>query len=96
MVGRDVFRASRTNQERHGVVLAFRANIDHVVPWKLGGKSDDSNLVTACWSCNYGKAQYTLDQIGLDDPRDRKPKMLIDGWDGLTSFIRADRREQAE
>src|ERR1043166_2490335 len=37
-VGRDVFRSTGTNVERHGIVLAFRANADHVIPWKLGGR----------------------------------------------------------
>jgi 5-methylcytosine-specific restriction endonuclease McrA len=68
------------------VVLAFRANVDHVVPWTLGGRTDMENLVSACWCCNYGKSSYTLEQIGLDDPRLR-PTPESDGWDGLTSSL---------
>lgn len=85
-VGNDDFRATGTNMERHGIVLAFRANADHVVPWTLGGRTDMANIVSACWSCNFGKSSYTLEQLGLGDPRDR-PIPISDGWNGLTSFI---------
>jgi hypothetical protein len=34
----------------------------------LGGRTDESNLVTSCWSCNYGKANYTVEQIGISNP----------------------------
>src|ERR1017187_8592047 len=85
-VGQDAFRATGTNLERHGIVLAFRANADHVVPWTLGARTDMTNLVSACWSCNFGKSSYTLEQIGVDDPRDR-PIPASDGWDGLMSLL---------
>jgi 5-methylcytosine-specific restriction endonuclease McrA len=88
VVGRDAFRATGTNLERHGVVLAFRANADHVVPWTLGGRTDLDNLVSACWGCNFGKSNYTLDQIGVEDPRSR-PIPCADGWDGLVSYLPA-------
>lgn len=84
-VGLDFFRATGTNSERHGIVLAFRANADHVVPWIHGGRTSPENLVTSCWSCNYGKSGYTLEEIGIDDPREKKitnPK-----WQGLTEYI---------
>jgi 5-methylcytosine-specific restriction endonuclease McrA len=86
-VGREVFPITkvRKNKDRHGVMLAFCANADHVLPWKLGGATDKANLVTACWSCNYGKSDFTLDQLGLDDPRGRPPNS--DDWDGLTSLF---------
>ncbi|PSL16782.1 5-methylcytosine-specific restriction endonuclease McrA [Marinobacterium halophilum] len=83
-VGSEVFRVTGTNAQRHGVVLAFRANVDHVVPWNLGGRTVPENLVTACWACNYGKSGYTLEQIGLEDPRAYPPE--VDNWDGLTSL----------
>jgi 5-methylcytosine-specific restriction endonuclease McrA len=49
----------------------FVATLDHVVPLSLGGRTNESNLVTCCWSCNYGKANYTVEQIGIDNPLDR-------------------------
>ena len=76
----------KTNEERHGVILAFSPIADHVVPWQLGGPTALDNLVTACWSCNYGKGKFTVQQLGLDDPRDRAPRSTAD-WDGLVSLI---------
>jgi len=69
MVGSENFRATGTNATRHGVRLAFRAALDHVEPWSRGGRTDSSNLVTCCGPCNYGKAEYTLAELGLRDPR---------------------------
>lgn len=85
LVGVDLFRATGTNGERHGIVLAFRANADHVVPWNYGGQTSPENLVTSCWSCNYGKSGYTLEEIGISDPRDQK--LTNPGWQGLSEYI---------
>jgi hypothetical protein len=83
-VGKEFFKDTGTNAERHGVVLAFRANADHVVPWTLGGKTEPSNLVSSCWSCNYGKAGYTLEELDLVDPR--QTDVIKTEWDGLVSL----------
>lgn len=86
LLGKGVFDAtSRSNKARNGVKLAFSAALDHVVPHSRGGRTDPNNLVTACWACNYGKAEYTLTELGLDDPRDRQP--VIDEWQGLTDVL---------
>jgi len=82
-VGTENFRATgRTNEARHGIALVFRATIDHVVPVSAGGPTELANLVTACWSCNYGKAGASLESIGLTDPRKFAIKKL-EGWSGL-------------
>jgi len=69
LVGHESFRSSGTNEERHGTVFILRATADHVVPISQGGRTELSNLVTSCWSCNYGKSSFTLAEIGLQDPR---------------------------
>ena len=84
-VGLDFFRSTGTNGERHGVVLDFRANADHKVTWTHGGRTIPENLVTSCWSCNYGKAGYTLEEIGINDPREKK--LTNSKWQGLTEYI---------
>lgn len=71
MVGSDNFKATGTNKTRHGARMAFGATLDHVEPWSRGGRTDPSNLVTACWPCNYGKAEYSLAELGLQDPREK-------------------------
>lgn len=75
----------RTNLTRSGFYSIFVATLDHVLPWSLGGRTDESNLVTCCWSCNYGKANFTVEQIGIRnpfnakierDPKDRVTRLL--------------------
>lgn len=77
--------SATTDAERHGSLVAFRANFDHVVPASLEGETDVNNLVSCCWSCNYGKRGLTLHQVGLADPRLRQPSGYPD-WDGLTDI----------
>lgn len=68
-LGAEALPLGSTNATRSGFYLLFVATLDHVLPWSLGGRTDESNLVTCCWSCNYGKANYTVEQLGLNDPR---------------------------
>lgn len=70
-LGAETLPLGRTNATRSGFYLMFVATLDHVLPWSLGGRTDETNLVTSCWSCNYGKANFTLEQLGLNDPRSR-------------------------
>ena len=73
LLGEESFPLRGTNKGRSGYYLMFCATLDHVFPRSLGGATDEDNLVTCCWSCNYGKSNYTLEQIGLDNPLDRIP-----------------------
>jgi len=81
------FTFGRTNLTRHGAALISWAQIDHVVPYTRGGATDMSNLVTACCACNFGKSNYELAQIGVTDPRSRRPS--CSDWDGLVSLLPA-------
>lgn len=85
VIGMDFFRATGTNNERHGIVLAFRANADHIIPWIHGGRTNPENLITSCWSCNYGKSGYTLEELGIGDPH--KKKLASPAWQGLSEYI---------
>jgi hypothetical protein len=71
VVGDQALPLGRTNQTRSGFYLMFVATLDHVLPWSLGGRTDETNLVTCCWSCNYGKANYTVEQLGMTSPFQR-------------------------
>ncbi len=75
----------QTNAETHGAALIFTSVVDHVFPWNCGGQTSMDNLVTSCFACNYGKAGYTLEQLGMDDPFERPP--VRDGWEGLVDLI---------
>jgi HNH endonuclease len=93
VVGSTVFGTGKPNNDNHGGALLSWAQVDHVVPWNLGGVTDLSNLVTSCWACNYGKHNYALEQIAVMDPRTRMPVARRDGswyrWDGLMSLLPA-------
>jgi hypothetical protein len=84
-VGSEEFPTQGTNAMQHGIIHGFKIVADHVVPYKCGGKTNVDNLVSACPACNYGKYNYTLEQLGLDDPRTYPP--VVSGWDGLTSLL---------
>lgn len=46
--------------------------VDHIIPESQGGELIDSNLVTACKSCNSKKSNRTPEEAGmkiLNDPR---------------------------
>ena len=83
LVGADVFPISKRNRnsESAGPCLMFRPVADHVEPWSRGGPTDLGNLVTACWPCNFGKMEYTVEELGITDPRTRPP--VVDEWEGL-------------
>lgn len=68
-LGKDVFCTSgKSNEERHGFIYVARATADHIYPHNRGGRTNLENLITSCWSCNYGKGGFTLEELGLDNP----------------------------
>jgi len=69
----------------HGAFYAISASVDHIVPHSMGGINDEENLVTACWPCQFGRGAWSLEEVGLLDPRLRAP--IKDGWDGLTRLL---------
>ena len=86
IVGEELLRLNGTNAGRSGFYLMFAATLDHVIPWSLGGRTDVNNLVTCCWSCNCGKANYRLEQLGLDNPFARVPS-IDTSWRDLRNFL---------
>ena len=50
---------------------------DHVVPRSAGGRTDWTNIVTACKKCNCRKANHSCDDAGMWPLRDpARPKSL--------------------
>jgi len=85
LVGPVNFSTVRSEIIRNGLTLGLRGVADHVFPYSLGGKTQMDNLVTSCYSCNFGKWEYKLEQLDLEDPFSRQLK--DDGWRGLTEFL---------
>ena len=52
-----------------GKWLWLVASADHVLPASHNGPTTLDNLVTACAGCNYGKMDWTLEQLEVVDPR---------------------------
>jgi hypothetical protein len=66
----------------HPAYLLLSTSLDHVNPVGRGGSSGGhDNLVAACWPCNSGKADLTLDELGWE----LRPGVAVQSdWDGLT------------
>ena len=86
-IGADRFPMGRANKAQHGLALLTWAQVDHVLPFSSGGATDTTNIVTACSACNFGKGRFTVDELGIDDPRDHEP--VASAWDGLHSLLPA-------
>ena len=73
-----------TNAEQHFAFQAMCAQYDHILPHSRGGKTDLENMVVTCWPCNGGRVWWSLDEVGLIDPRTREA--MRSTWDGLERF----------
>ena len=69
---------------QHAAFQAMWAQYDHIVPHAHGGINDLENLVLTCAPCNFGRAGYTLAEVGVSDPRSRSRQPTR--WDGLIRF----------
>ena len=74
----------RKESDQHSGFQALWLQFDHVVPHSMQGSNEPANLVISCAGCNFGKSNYSLEQLGLNDPRDRKP--ILSKWIGLSDF----------
>jgi 5-methylcytosine-specific restriction endonuclease McrA len=72
-------------KNRNVAFNVLASSLDHIVPHGRGGDNDPTNLVGACGSCQFGRMQYTLEEVGFTDPRARAPK--VDSWDGLERLL---------
>jgi len=75
--------------KRHTALLSQGASLDHVLPHSRGRTDDPKNFVTACYNCQFGRNNWTLEEVGFNDPRDRPP--IVDEWDGLTRLLTKER-----
>jgi 5-methylcytosine-specific restriction endonuclease McrA len=73
-------------RNRNAAFNVLASSLDHILPHGRGGDNDMVNLVAACGSCQFGRMQYTLEEVGFIDPRARPP--IVDAWDGLERLLR--------
>lgn len=74
----------RKNTEQHAAFQAMWVQYDHLLPYARGGSSYLDNMVITCGPCNFARWNYTLEEVGLFDPRTREPVRTT--WDGLERF----------
>lgn len=77
----------RTNASQHAAFQALWAQYDHILPHARGGTNALDNMVIACAACNFGRMDFTLEEVGIDDPR-RRPIKHSD-WNGLEHVLPA-------
>jgi 5-methylcytosine-specific restriction endonuclease McrA len=75
-----------TNKTCHAAFQAMWAQYDHILPFARGGSNNLENMVIACAPCNYGRMNYTLEEVGLVNPLTRQP--VPSTWDGLERLFR--------
>jgi len=81
----EVVQWGRKNMEQHAALQAMWLQYDHVLPHARGGNNDLSNVVITCAPCNFGRMDKLMEEIGVTDPRTRKP--VDTDWDGLERLI---------
>jgi 5-methylcytosine-specific restriction endonuclease McrA len=83
-----VISRSQKEADRHPAIYVMKAQYDHVVPHSRGGRNDIENLVVTCVPCNFGRNKFTLEEMGLFDPRTRQPvECTVPDWDGLERLL---------
>ncbi len=75
----------RRNIEQHSAFQAMWLQYDHLVPHSRGGINESNNIVITCAPCNFGRMEYTLEEVGLMNPW-RREKVLTD-WNGLENIL---------
>jgi len=81
----NALRWERTNLGQHAAFQAMWAQYDHVLAHARGGDNSVDNTILTCAPCNFGKMNYTLEELNLIDPRSR-PR-LSSSWDGLERLL---------
>ena len=82
----DALPWGRKNESQHAGFQAMWATYDHVLPHARGGNNDAENIVVTCQPCNCARWHYTLEEVGLRDPRTREK--VHSTWDGLERFLK--------
>jgi len=78
--------SDKSTEQQHAAFQAMWAQYDHILPRARGGNNELSNIVVTCAPCNYSRMNYTLEEVGLLDPRTREP--IQSTWDGLERILR--------
>lgn len=81
----EALRWGHKNTEQHAAFQCMWLQFDHVLPHSRGGDNSLSNVVITCAPCNFSRMHYTIEELGLLDPRAFPP--IVGDWDGLNRFV---------
>ena len=84
-------RWGATNETQHAALQCLWLQFDHVLPHSRGGDNSLDNVVITCAGCNYGRMHWTLEELGLFDPRSLT--IVRSSWDGLERMLPTAQRE---
>jgi 5-methylcytosine-specific restriction endonuclease McrA len=85
----DAVRWGEKNMEQHAAFQCMWLQYDHVLPNSRGGDSSHENIIVTCAPCNFGRAELTLNEVGLLDPRmvaRAAERCFAAKWKGLEDF----------
>src|SRR5215212_3864057 len=60
----DAARWGGRNADQHAALQCMWLQFDHLIPNERGGTSDLENVVVTCASCNFGRMQLTIEEVG--------------------------------
>lgn len=86
----EALRWGKINANCHPAFQCLWLQYDHLLPWTRGGRTDLDNLVIACAGCNFGRMNWTIEEVGLLDPRSSPiapPRQGLEHWDGLERLL---------
>ena len=83
----DALPWGRTNSGQHAAFQALWLQYDHLLPHAKGGANDIGNVIITCAPCNYGRSDYTIEEVGLQNPFLRSPTKSV--WDGLERVLKS-------
>jgi len=75
----------RTNSAQHAAFQCMWMQFDHVNPHSRGGGNALEDIVVTCAPCNFGRMNWTLEEVGLVDPRTLPIHKT--SWDGLERLL---------
>lgn len=81
----EALRWGSRNVDQHVGFQALWLQYDHVLPHARGGSNSLENMLIACAACNYGRMQYTLEEVGFAPIASFKP--IRSSWDGLERVL---------
>lgn len=88
----ETIRWGARNVEKHAAFQAMDLDFDHIVPRSRGGRNTPENLVVSCAPCNCGRGNWTLEEVGVMDPRSTPAAACaiphaLSKWDGLMRVL---------